>query len=98
MKTLQERLRSCTDDNPEPTTRVLCHRQAWRSDPPVGTTGSRKELCVPKTLKVEPQRLIERQRKLVGRVFILAFKLVALADVELLNGGSELLPRALAPC
>jgi len=98
VKTLQDRWRSCARDNPEPTARVVCHRQAWRSDSPVCVAaGSSKELSMPEALKVEPQRLIERQGQLIGRVVALSFEIVALAEVEFLDRGAELLPGTFAP-
>jgi hypothetical protein len=52
---------------------------------------------MPDALKVEPERLIERQGELVGSVVALSFDLIAIANMELLHGSAELRPRTLTP-
>jgi hypothetical protein len=47
INSIQERSRPSTGQYPEPSARVLCHRETWRSDPPVGTASPCKELSMP---------------------------------------------------
>ena len=72
---------------------MLCDREGWRRDSPVcPLAGSCKELSVPNTLKVEPQRLIERQGKLIRRVVALSLNFGIQSKVKLLDGSAELSP------
>jgi hypothetical protein len=73
-------------------------RQGWgRHSPLRSLTGTCEELGVSNTLKVEPERLIERQGKLVRRVVAFPINLDIRFEMKLLDSRTELSPRTVAP-
>jgi RecA/RadA recombinase len=51
---------------------------------------------VTQSLQIESQLLIERKRERIGRVIVIRTRYAAIIDVEFLDSGAELLPRAVS--